>query len=73
MNQNINDIFYISNYNLEAFDKYYKAKTQYMMLNIIKTIQFKLINFIPNSAFAIIFQKIILICVKRQIIKDIYR
>lgn len=73
MNQNINDIFYISNYNLEAFDKYYKAKTQYMMLNIIKTIQFKLINFIPNSSFAIKFQKIIMTCVKRQIIKDIYR
>ena len=73
MNQNINDIFYISNYNIEAFDKYYKAKTQYMMFNIIKTIQFKLINFIPNSSFDIIFQKIILICVKRQIIKDIYR
>lgn len=73
MNQNINDIFYISNYNIEAFDKYYKAKTQYMMFNIIRIIQFKLINFIPNSSFDIIFQKIILICVKRQIIKDIYR
>ena len=73
MNQNINDIFYISKYNIEAFDKYYKAKTQYMMFNIIKTIQFKLINFIPNSSFAIKFQKIIMICVKRQIIKDIYR
>ena len=73
MNQNINDIFYISNYNIEAFDKYYKAKTQYMMFNIIKTIQFKLINFIPNSSFAIKFQKIIMTCVKRQIIKDIYR
>ena len=39
MNQNINDIFYISKYNIEAFDKYYKAKTQYMVFNIIKTIQ----------------------------------
>jgi hypothetical protein len=73
MNQNINDIFYISNYNIEVFDIYYKAKTQYMMFNIIKIIKFKLINFIQNSSFAFIFQKIILICVKRQIIKDIYR